>query len=106
MAKVRFELRLRQPVVAILPFFLPQRACNQKWQWILLSGQSHLVNFFVENKKRLAIGNRQGLAPSLLKLREDRCFSQVVNPLHNSNNCESVSKLADLISVNQAVGLK
>ena len=73
---------------------------------ICLSGQSHLVTCFVENKIRLVIGNWQGLASSLLNLRKDRCFSQVVNPLHNSNNCESVSKPADLISVYQAVGLK
>jgi hypothetical protein len=62
---------------------------------IWLSGQSHLVTCFVENKNRLVIGNRQGLALSLLNLLKDGYFSQVVNLLHNSINYVSVSKLAD-----------
>ena len=73
---------------------------------IWLSGQSHLATCFVKNKNQLVIGNRQSLASSLLNLCKDGCFSQVGNPLHNSINYESVYKLADQISVYQAVGLK
>jgi hypothetical protein len=72
---------------------------------ILLSGQSHLVNL-LENKKRLAIGNRQGLASTLLSLLKDGNYSQAGNPLHSSINCDSVLKLVDQIGTYQTVGLK
>ena len=73
---------------------------------IWLSGQSHLATCFVKNKNQLVIGNRQSLASSLLKLRKDGSFSQVTNPLHNSINYDSVSKLADQIGADRIVELK
>ncbi|MDC0993255.1 hypothetical protein OAS14_02750 [Alphaproteobacteria bacterium] len=62
---------------------------------ILASGQSHLLPVLRKTKKRLAVGNWQGLASSLLNLLKEGNFSQVVNPLHNSINCDSVSELVD-----------
>ena len=73
---------------------------------IWLSCQSHLVTCFVENEKRLAIVSWQCLASSLLKLWTEKSFSQVVNPLHNSINYDSVSELADQNDAYQTVGFK
>ena len=61
---------------------------------------------FHDRQNQFASANQQYLASSLLKLRKGESFSQVVNPLHNSINYDSVSKLADQIGVDRIVELK
>jgi hypothetical protein len=61
---------------------------------------------FHDRQNQFASANQQYLASSLLKLRQDGSFSQVINPLHNSINYDSVSKLADQIGADRIVELK
>jgi len=61
---------------------------------------------FHDRQNQFASANQQYLASSLLKLRKDESFLQVVNPLHNSINYDSVSKLADQIGADRIVELK
>jgi hypothetical protein len=61
---------------------------------------------FHDRQNQFASANQQYLASSLLKLWKDGSFSQVINPLHNSINYDSVSKLADQIGADRIVELK
>lgn len=61
---------------------------------------------FHDRQNQFASANQQHLASSLLKLRKDGGFSQVINPSHNSINYDSVSKLADQIGADRIVELK
>ena len=61
---------------------------------------------FHDRQNQFESANQQYLASSLLKLRKDGSFLQVVNHLHNSINYDSALKLADQIGVDRIVELK